>query len=94
MDIRAETVVFLENEPGTPAHLAQALAEKGIGLEGFTVHEGVDHGVIRMVTSDPRKAAHVLGEGRMLSIEVEVLRVPLRNRAGELARLAALRSGK
>jgi len=88
VETRTETVVFLENKPGTLARLAKALGEKGVNIEGFMIHESVDHGVVRMVTSDPRKAAHVLGEGGLLTLEAEVLRVPLPNRPGALAEVA------
>jgi len=88
VEIRTETIVFLENKPGTLARVAKALGEKGVNVEGFMIHESVDHGVVRMVTSDSGKAAHVLGEGGLLTIEAEVVCIPLANRPGALADLA------
>jgi hypothetical protein len=93
MEIRTETIAILENKPGTLARLARALGERGINIEGFMIHEAIDHGIVRMVTSDPKKAAHVLGEAGVLAFEVEVVLVPLPNRAGALGDLTERLAG-
>jgi len=52
------------------------------------VLEAVDHAVVRMVVSDPRKALHLLGERGVLVVERDVLMLSGRSRPGELADIA------
>lgn len=80
--------LFLENKPGTLAAVCAALAEKGINIYALSVLDAVDHAVVRMVVSDPRKALHMLGEHGVLVVEREVLLIKGHNGPGELADIA------
>ena len=80
--------LFLENKPGTLAAVCRALAEKKINIQAISVSDAVDHAVVRVVVSDPRRAMHLLGERGVLVVERNVLMIAGQNKPGELARIA------
>ena len=53
--------LFLENKPGTLAAVCKALADEKINIQAISVSDAVDHAVVRMVVSDPRRAASLPG---------------------------------
>lgn len=80
-----QLAVFLDNRPGTLAALCDALAEGGVNIYGMTTSDTVDHAVIRLVVSDPRKALALLEAHSMLVVEDEVLMLENDNRPGSLS---------
>lgn len=88
MKVHKQLSVFLENKPGTLARVSGALAARRVNIIAFSITDAADHGVMRMVVSNPFQAAHILGEGGMMVIESDVMAVDLPNRPGSLARLA------
>lgn len=89
MQIVTQLAVFLENKPGTLARVCEALGEAGINIHALTTSDTVDHTVLRMVVSDPRKALFLLEERNVLVVETEVLMLDVDNRPGVLARVAS-----
>ena len=89
MEIVKQLSVFLENRPGTLAQMCRELAEAGLSIYALTVSDTVDHAVVRLLVSDPLKAAHLLGEHGLLVLERDVVVVEAKNRAGVLADIAA-----
>ncbi len=87
MQITKQLAVFLENRPGTLARVCDALAEAKINIYAITVSDTIDHSVIRMVLSDPRKALLLFEERGTLVVEDEVLMVDGDNKPGSLARI-------
>ena len=79
--------IFLENKPGTLHRVTQAFERENINIEGIMVSEGTDHAVVRMITNDPQKAVHILGEAGMLVIENDVVVVQIPNKPGMLSRI-------
>ena len=77
--------VFLENQPGVLAKLAQALASGRVNLLGMSVSDTVDHAVVRLVVDNPARARRILEEANLLVVENDVLAVPLANRPGALS---------
>jgi hypothetical protein len=80
--------LFLENKPGTLAAVCKALAKEKINIHAISVSDAVDHSVVRMVVSDPRRAMHLLGERGVLVVERSVLMIGCRNQPGILAAVA------
>ena len=80
--------LFLENKPGTLAAVCKALARERINVNAISVSDAVDHAVVRMVVSDPRRAMHLLGERGVLVVERSVLMIECRNQPGMLAAIA------
>jgi hypothetical protein len=87
MRIATQLAIFLENRPGTLARVCEALGEAGINIFAVSTSDTVDHTVVRMVVSDPRKALFLLEERGTLVVESEVLVVEVDNTPGSLARL-------
>ena len=71
MQITRQLAIFLENRPGTLARVCDALAEAKINIYAITTSDTVDHSVIRMVVSDPRKALLLFEEHNTLVVEEE-----------------------
>ena len=89
MKIYRQLSIFLDNRPGTLARVCSALSRNGINIFALTVSDSIDHAVVRIVVSDARKAAHLLGDAGILVLEKDVLCVPILNQAGVLARIAS-----
>jgi hypothetical protein len=89
MEIVSQLSVFLENRPGTLAQMCRELADAGLSIYALTVSDTVDHAVVRILVSDPLKAAHLLGEHGVLVLERDVMVVEAENRPGVLAEIAA-----
>jgi len=88
MQITRQLAIFLENRPGTLARVCDALAEAKINIYAITTSDTVDHSVIRMVVSDPRKALLLFEEHDTLVVEDDVLMVDGDNKPGSLARIS------
>ena len=88
MQITTQLALFLENRPGTLARVCDALGAAKINIYAITTSDTVDHSVIRMVVSDPRKALLLFEEHGTLVVESEVLMIEGDNKPGSLARLA------
>lgn len=88
MQIAKQLAIFLENRPGTLARVCDALSAAGINIYALTISDTVDHAVIRMVLSDPRKAMFLFEQHGTLVVEDDVLLVEADNKPGALANLA------
>lgn len=85
MEIAIQLAIFLENRPGALARVCEALGEANINIHAISTSDTVDHTVVRLVLSEPRKAIFLLEERGMLVVENEVLLVDGANRPGALA---------
>ena len=95
MEITQQIAVFLDNRPGTLARVCDALAEAKINIYAISTSDTVDHSVVRMVLSDPRKALLLFEERGPLAVEDDVILVDDYNRPGKLAEIArTLRAAK
>jgi len=88
MQITTQLALFLDNRPGTLARVCDALGAAKINIYAITTSDTVDHSVIRMVVSDPRKALILFEEHGTLVVESEVLMIEGDNKPGSLARIA------
>lgn len=88
MEIAKQLSVFLENTPGTLADVCDELARQKINIYALTISDTVDHAVVRMVVSHPKKALHVFGERGVLVVENDVLFIENSNKPGSLAAIA------
>jgi len=88
MKTATELSLFLENKPGVLAAACRDLARRKINVEAISVVDHIDHALVRMVVSDPRKAIHILESSGALVIATDLIRIDLGNRAGALAGVA------
>ena len=95
MEITQQIAVFLDNRPGTLARVCDALADAKINIYAISTSDTVDHSVVRLVLSDPRKALSLFEERGTLAVEDDVILVDDYNRPGKLAEIArTLRAAK
>ena len=88
MPVVKQLSIFLENKPGVLARLCKSFSEQEINILGLSVSDTVDHAVVRLITSNPKKASDVLESAGVLVVETEVLALNLPDKPGELASLA------
>lgn len=77
--------IALENQPGALHRAAAELARHGINIQGISVVDSIDQGVVRLRTSDAAKARAVLGGIGLNLIEADVFEFDLPDRPGRLA---------
>ena len=87
MQITKQLAIFLENKPGTLARVCDALAEARINIYAITTSDTIDHSVVRMVVSDPRRTLLLFEEHGTLVVEDDVLLVDGDNKPGSLAKI-------
>lgn len=85
MAIMKQLSIFLKNKPGVLGRLCEEFSTHKINILGLSVSDTVDHAVVRMLCSDPNKAAAVLGEAGVLVVETDVVVVDLPDKPGVLA---------
>jgi hypothetical protein len=88
MEIVKQLSVFLANKPGTLAAVCEELAKKKINVFALTISDTVDHAVVRMVVSEPRRALTMFEERGVLVVENKVLSIENNNAPGSLAKIA------
>lgn len=94
MKIVEQLALFLQNRPGALAAVCDALADAKINIYGMSIADSVDHAVVRMVVSDPRRALHIFESHGTLALESDVLMIENENRPGMLSRIAKALSEK
>ena len=87
MQLATQLALFLDNRPGTFARVCDALSEAKINIYAVSTSDTVDHSVVRMVVSHPRKALLLFEDHGTLVVETEVLMIEGSNKPGSLARI-------
>jgi hypothetical protein len=88
VQLTKQLALFLENKPGTLARLCEALDEARINVLALSTGDTVDHCVVRLVLSDPGRAARLIEARGAVVVENEVLLVQADNKPGTLGRIA------
>jgi len=89
MPVTKEFTVFLEDRAGALGKICQALADHGVNILALQSFLSGDKNVTRFIVDNPEAAKSAL-EGKRLTLTVEdVLLLKLRNRPGEIARVAS-----
>ena len=87
METVTQLAVFLANKPGTLAAVCDALASEKINIFALTVSDTIDHAVVRMIVSDPKRAL-IFEQHGTLVVENEVLLLEQDNKPGTLSEVA------
>ena len=53
-------VAYVENKPGVLARLCETFSENKVNIQGLSISDTVDHAVVRLLTSNPKKAQALL----------------------------------
>ena len=88
MEIVHQLSLFLENKPGTLAEVCKELARQKVNIFALTISDSVDHAIVRMVVSEPRKALDLFESRGVLVVEAKVLMIENSNKPGSLAKIA------
>ena len=88
MPIEKQLSVFMENKPGRLSQICNALAENDINIRAMSVHDTVDHAIVRLVVDNPTKALILLEEENVYTIEQEVVVLSIDNRPGIISTIA------
>jgi hypothetical protein len=86
--IEKQLSVFLENRPGGLARICGNLAEAGINILALSIHDTVDHAIVRLIADRPVKALLILEQLGLYIVESDVLVIDLDNHPGALAEVA------
>ena len=85
MYITTQYSIFMVNKPGVLAQVLSEFARSKINVIAMTMMDSVEHGVMRVVFTAPKKAEEVLAKLNMPHNETDVLCVTLDNKSGALA---------
>lgn len=86
--VEKQLSIFLENRPGGLARVCGTLAEAGINILALSIHDTVDHAIIRLIADRPVKALLILEQLGLYIMETDVLVLELSNEPGALADVA------
>ena len=81
-------IVDLTNKPGELARVAEAIAEKGIDIVGFSGATCGDSGTVTLMTNDEAGTARVLSQGGFKHRTAELVSASLEQKPGTLAAAA------
>jgi hypothetical protein len=78
-------IVDLKNKPGELAKVAEAIAQKGIDILGFTGATCGDSGTVALITNDEAGTQRVLTDGQWKYRPIELVTAELAQKPGSLA---------
>lgn len=84
--------VFLENRSGSLAEVSAVLSEGGLQIISLTLSDTSDYGVMRMIVSDPEKAAGILKAQGFATRSTEVMALELKKNPEGLHHMLVLLS--
>ena len=83
-----EFTIFVKNKPGQLAKVCDVLYRNGVNIESLANEGKREDGTIMIITNDAATTRRALTEARIPFEAKEVLVVKVRDRPGELAKLA------
>ena len=87
--IKKQYTLYLENRPGAMAKVTKTLATAGVNLEGVSVSESTDVGLVQLIPSNAAKTKKALDKVKVPFTVQDVATIELPNKAGALSRMAA-----
>ena len=85
MELVKQFSVFLVNKPGILAQVSRQLAQAKINIVAMTMMDSSEHGVLRLVATNPDKLRKTLAALNLPTTETDVALVDLTNKPGALA---------
>lgn len=82
-----QLAIFAENKKGTMQHITGILAANEINILGSVTNDSAEYGIIRMLVSEPEKAAKVLEDAGYLCKLTDVLGIEVADEVGNLNHL-------
>jgi hypothetical protein len=87
--IHRQLTAALENVPGRLAAICEIISRRDINIEGISVVDNVEQGVVRLITNRPPEVKQLLVEQNIYVVEADVLIIELTDQLGMLAKVAA-----
>ena len=81
-------IVDLKNKPSELAKVAEAIAQKGIDITGFSGTTCGDSGTLALITTDAAGTRRTVSEGQWKFRAIALVEASLANRPGSLAEMA------
>ncbi|MBI3252136.1 MAG: ACT domain-containing protein [Candidatus Omnitrophica bacterium] len=78
----------MENKPGHLSRICNALAEAQINIYAMSVHDTVDHAIVRLIVDFPNKALVILEEEGVYTITQDVVVLEIDNKPGIISTVA------
>lgn len=88
MPIEKQLSVFMENKPGRLSKICSTLADAQINIHAMSVHDTVDHAIVRLVVDNPNKALILLEEEGVYIITQDVVVLQTENKPGIISMVA------
>ena len=79
--------IFTENRKGAMRAITRLLAGDGIDIDAFVTNDSAEFGIVRMLVSDPDRAAELLTESGYQLKRTSVMAVGIPDEPGSLDRL-------
>ena len=83
--------VFVENQKGKLLGTVKALAEAGINIRALSIADTKDFGILRLITSDNKKAMEVLSQDSVVNT-TRVIAAKMEDEAGALYKVLQILS--
>ena len=88
MPIGKQLSVFVENKPGRLSQICSTLADNGINIHAMSVHDTVDHAIVRLMVDNPNKALILLEEEGVYILVQDVVVLSVDNSPGIISMIA------
>ncbi len=88
MPIEKQLSVFIENKPGRLSQSCATLAEASINIYAMSVHDTVDHAIVRLMVDNPTKALILLEEEGVYIVPQDVVVLEIENKPGIISMIA------
>ncbi len=78
----------MENKPGRLTKICNILGDSDVNIRAMSVHDTIDHAIVRLIVDNPNKALVLLEEEGLYIVTQDVVVLDIDNRAGALANIA------
>ena len=78
----------MENKPGRLSYICSTLADNNINIHAMSVHDTVDHAIVRLIVDSPTKALLILEQEEAYTIAHDVVVIDIDNRPGIISAVA------
>lgn len=88
MPIEKQLSIFVENKPGRLSQLCSVLADADINIHAMSVHDTVDHAIVRLLVDNPNKALILLEKEGLYILSDHVVVMDIENKPGIISSIA------